>query len=246
MAGLNYLSQIHFLEKKNNEYRFNCYEHRLYHYLLFRCNGLMWKNPFTDTNGFIASSCKFSITTLKTARKRLQEVGLIEVTSGGSGPMDYTQYYLLEAPDNKKVSPHDTIINNKVSPHDTLDPIKVSPHDSIENIEVSAGDTLEPVKVSPHDTLRYVEVEIAKVSPHDTLVEGNKNNIVKGACGDTLPEGIVTAFPYPSINERNNKNLKKNENPDEEEVSKANTAAIAAVNGEKNSVNGGEKKMMKM
>ncbi|MBL7993047.1 MAG: hypothetical protein JNN25_16545 [Candidatus Kapabacteria bacterium] len=65
----------------------------LYFALLRVCNGLGWKNPFRQSNAYLAAMVGISVPTLIRSRNRLQQAGLLEFESGKTD-RTLTQYSL--------------------------------------------------------------------------------------------------------------------------------------------------------
>ncbi|MVN78940.1 hypothetical protein GO988_21635 [Hymenobacter sp. HMF4947] len=82
---MNYIELINQFWQCDIEHSFNGSETRLYFYLLHTCNSLRWKNPFTHSDAHLAAVSGMSVNTLKTARNRLKQAGLIEFTPGSQG-----------------------------------------------------------------------------------------------------------------------------------------------------------------
>jgi hypothetical protein len=93
---MNYIELINQFWQCDIEHSFNGSETRLYFYLLHTCNSLRWKNPFTHSDAHLAAVSGMSVNTLKSARNRLKQAGLIEFTSGsqGRGQSHKAQYKL--------------------------------------------------------------------------------------------------------------------------------------------------------
>jgi hypothetical protein len=82
---MNYIELINQFWQCDIEHSFNGSETRLYFYLLHTCNSLRWKNPFTHSDAHLAAVSGMSVNTLKTARNRLKQAGLLEFTPGSQG-----------------------------------------------------------------------------------------------------------------------------------------------------------------
>lgn len=82
---MNYIELIKQFWQCDIEHSFNGSETRLYFYLLHTCNSLRWKNPFTHSDAHLAAVSGMSVNTLKTARNRLKQAGLLEFTPGSQG-----------------------------------------------------------------------------------------------------------------------------------------------------------------
>jgi hypothetical protein len=115
---MNYIEQINVFWLLDEEHSFNGNESRLYFYLLKKSNSLYWKNPLTNADGHTATMVGISVNTLKTARNRLQQAGLIQFKAGGSGARDKTVYQIISAEN----------VINKVSTIDTLSAKSLTPY----------------------------------------------------------------------------------------------------------------------
>ena len=90
---MNYIELINHFWNAHREYCFSPVEIALYFYLLDVSNGLGWKNPFNHTNTFITGVLGISEKTLITARRNLEEAGLIGF-EGGNGRRYSSTYYI--------------------------------------------------------------------------------------------------------------------------------------------------------
>ena len=114
---MNYIEQINVFWILDAEHSFNGNESRLYFYLLKLSNSLYWKNPLTNADGYTASMVGISVNTLKTARNRLQQAGLIQFKPGGNGARDKCMYKIMEADDVVKKSQNDSIRYQNLIPN---------------------------------------------------------------------------------------------------------------------------------
>lgn len=96
---MNYIELINNFWRLDLEARFAPVNVHLYFYLLHVCNSLAWRNPFYHSNGQLTGALGISEKTLIGAKKRLQEMGLIEVESGDSRRKS-SLYYLLNPCNN--------------------------------------------------------------------------------------------------------------------------------------------------
>jgi hypothetical protein len=88
---MNYIEQIRGFWWAHEEHSFNTTEVAVYFYLLEVCNICHWKNPFKRNNAKIGADLGVSFNTLKNARNRLAQVGLISFkTTNGSPNVVYT------------------------------------------------------------------------------------------------------------------------------------------------------------
>ena len=88
---MNYIEQIRGFWRSHEEHSFNTTEVALYFYLLEVCNICSWKNPFKRNNAKIEADLGISFYSLKNARNKLQQRGLISFrTKNGSPNVEYT------------------------------------------------------------------------------------------------------------------------------------------------------------
>ena len=139
---MNYIDQINVFWLLDTEHLFNGNESRLYFYLLKLSNSLYWKNPFTNADGYTASMVGISVNTLKTARNRLQQAGLIKFKTGGNGARDKCVYELLEA----------SKILGKVSNPDTLSAESLTPYQHPNRQNTDDINKHKPKKTKPEQT----------------------------------------------------------------------------------------------
>lgn len=88
---MNYIEQIKGFWRLHEEHSFSTTEIALYFQLLEVCNICRWKNPFRRNNAKIIADLSISFNTLKNARNKLQQLGLISFrTKNGSPNVEYT------------------------------------------------------------------------------------------------------------------------------------------------------------
>ena len=88
---MNYLKLIRGFWRSHEEHLFTCTEVALYFHLVEVCNICGWKNPFKRNNSKIGADLGISINTLKNARNKLAQCGLISFkTQNGSPNVVYT------------------------------------------------------------------------------------------------------------------------------------------------------------
>lgn len=92
---MNYLELIRQFWKLDNAWQFTCCETRLYFYLVETANSLGWANNWTHSDAKTAANVGVSGNTLKTARNRLSQAGLISFKEGGKGHANKTRYQIL-------------------------------------------------------------------------------------------------------------------------------------------------------
>ena len=89
---MTYIDLINQFWDIDEDWQFTCCETRLYFYLLKTANRLGWADSWTRSDAKVSSDVGVSVKTMKTARNRLVQAGLIEVVSGGKGQRDKTKY----------------------------------------------------------------------------------------------------------------------------------------------------------
>ena len=88
---MNYIEQIRGFWRAHEEHSFTPTEVAVYFRLLEICNICQWKNPFKRNNSKIEADLGISFNTLKNARNKLRQVGLIDFeTKNGSPNVLYT------------------------------------------------------------------------------------------------------------------------------------------------------------
>jgi hypothetical protein len=88
---MNYIGQIRGFWRAHEEHSFTTTEVAVYFRLLEICNICQWKNPFKRNNSKIEADLGISFNTLKNARNRLRQTGLINFeTRNGSSNVSYT------------------------------------------------------------------------------------------------------------------------------------------------------------
>lgn len=88
---MNYIELIRGFWRSHEEHLFTPTEIAVYFYLVEICNICQWKNPFKRNNAKIGADLSISFNTLKNARNKLQQVGLITFkTTNGSPNVSYT------------------------------------------------------------------------------------------------------------------------------------------------------------
>ena len=88
---MNYIELIRGFWRSHEEHSFTPTEIAVYFYLVEVCNICQWKNPFKRNNSKIGADLGISFNTLKNARNKLAQIGLIEFkTTNGSSNVLYT------------------------------------------------------------------------------------------------------------------------------------------------------------
>lgn len=82
---MNYIELINNFWKVDMEHSFTGNETRLYFYLLHTSNSLGWKNPFRLSYRQIGLGSGLSVNTVKSARNKLKQTGLIDFAEGKRG-----------------------------------------------------------------------------------------------------------------------------------------------------------------
>lgn len=88
---MNYIGQIRGFWRSHEKNSFSVTEIALYYHLVEVCNICQWENPFKRNNAKIQAHLSMSYNTLKNARNKLQQAGLITFKSvNGSANVSYT------------------------------------------------------------------------------------------------------------------------------------------------------------
>ena len=82
---MNYIELINNFWKADIEYSFTGNETKLYMFLLHTSNSLGWKNPFRLSYRQIELGCNLTVNTVKSARNKLRQAGLICFVEGRKG-----------------------------------------------------------------------------------------------------------------------------------------------------------------
>ena len=89
---MTYIELINNFWELDEDWQFTCCETRLYFYLLKTANRLGWVDSWTRSDAKVSSDVGVSVNSMKTARNRLVQAGLIEFKSGGNGQRNKTRY----------------------------------------------------------------------------------------------------------------------------------------------------------
>lgn len=92
---MNYIELINWFWGLDEAWQFSCCETRLYFYLLKTANRLGWENNWTRSDAKVSSDVGVSPNSMKTARNRLVQAGLISTRQGGNGFRCKTRYQIL-------------------------------------------------------------------------------------------------------------------------------------------------------
>lgn len=97
--GMNYIQLINLFWLADKVCQFSGNESKLYFGLMDKCNRLQWKNPFGESERYLAEQLGMSVNTIRHARKRLIQSGLIIVTmpEKGSKSVNGQAFYFLTA-----------------------------------------------------------------------------------------------------------------------------------------------------
>lgn len=109
---MNYIELIKQFWQCNNEIPIGCNATALYFYLLKVCNSLGWKETFKHSDRHIAIQLGISINTVRTAKNKLKQLGLIDFKSPekASKGLDGSTRYTIQTISNFDSVP-DTDIN---------------------------------------------------------------------------------------------------------------------------------------
>lgn len=105
---MNYIELINNFWQKDMEFNFSEREVALYFYLLKVSNGLVWKNPFGQSNAMITAKFGWGKSSFDTAKNKLKTAGLIDFKAGDGRGIVY-QY---EIKGLKKVAQKSTLSDN--------------------------------------------------------------------------------------------------------------------------------------
>ena len=79
---MNYIELINNFWRLNKEHSFTPNEKAVYFALLNKCNELGWKNPFNQSNGYLAMDSGMSEPAMTKARNTLKQKNLIDFKAG--------------------------------------------------------------------------------------------------------------------------------------------------------------------
>lgn len=115
---MNYIELINRFWELDEIWQFTCCETRLYFYLVKTANRLGWVDNWIHSIDKLVGNVGVSKNSIKNARNRLSQAGLISFKEGGKGHGNKTRYQIL----TPKVDPkHDPKHDPKVDPkHDPL------------------------------------------------------------------------------------------------------------------------------
>jgi len=112
---MNYIELIRGFWRSHEEHSFSTTEIAVYFHLVEVCNICHWKNPFKRNNAKIGADLSISFNTLKNARNKLQQAGLISFkTTNGSPNVLYT-LSKLDKVTNEVSAEVDNKVTNEVS-----------------------------------------------------------------------------------------------------------------------------------
>ena len=106
-----YIDLINQFWTQSKECAFNPSDAVLYFFLLNTCNALHWKQPFGQSDRFLSLSLGFSINTIRGAKNRLKQRGLIDFKApekNGKGIEGQTKYVILSVSNFDIVPDRDT------------------------------------------------------------------------------------------------------------------------------------------
>lgn len=177
---MNYIELIKQFWQCNNEIPIGCNATALYFYLLKVCNSLAWKETFKHSDRHIAMQLGISINTVRTAKNRLKQLGLIDFKSpekSSKGLNGSTTYKIVTlsnfdtVADSVPDSVHDTVADsvpdtiNKLNYIIYIDKDQFYIFDSLRSVyEEFLNDTaqLEILCMNNHITFEKIKLFIAR------------------------------------------------------------------------------------
>lgn len=157
---MNYIELINNFWKADLEFSFTGNETKLYMFLLHTSNSLGWQNPFRLSYRQIAIRVNLGINTVKSARNRLKQAGLIDFSEGKRGcPRDIgnkAEYRFRVSGNHNQPDTHSaTHSNSQAAAHpDTITKLKPKTLNSIPPICPPEADFMQdrgeadsPVKI---------------------------------------------------------------------------------------------------
>lgn len=157
---MNYIELINNFWKADLEFSFTGNETKLYMFLLHTSNSLGWQNPFRLSYRQIAIRVNLGINTVKSARNRLKQAGLIDFSEGKRGcPRDIgnkAEYWFRVSKNDNHPDTHsdthpgshllthpDTITKLKTKNLNSLSPV-CSPEEDISRNEAATAEEGKP------------------------------------------------------------------------------------------------------
>ena len=140
---MNYIELIKWFWQLDKTWQFSCCETWLYFYLVETANCLGWEDKFWHRDATVVGNVGVSNNTMKTARNKLVQSGLINVENGGKGYGDKTRYQILipnsipkpypkvQPKPYPKVQP--LIKPNQTKPNNSFSPQAVNPKNEKKN-----------------------------------------------------------------------------------------------------------------
>ena len=175
---MNYIELINQFWRQDAERPFQASDTRLYFYLLHTCNTLGWKNPFGHSDRHLALQVGASVNTIRKAKFRLIESGLIKVftplkpSNSIAGQSIYT---LLTV---SKTDTVNKVINPTVSKIDTVCDT-VCDTNKLNQTEIKPNQTISISKKIKNefpyllDALKEKYLNVSKMEKQITLEEYN-------------------------------------------------------------------------
>lgn len=146
MTYIELINNFWFLDE---DWQFTCCETRLYFYLLKTANRLGWVDSWTRSDTKVASDVGVSVNSMKNARNRLVQAGLIAFKAGGNGQRDKTKYQVICEFRCQNLIPK-VPPNLEPNPIPNLEP-KVQPYNKTKNKTKNnnSGELFPPEKEKP-------------------------------------------------------------------------------------------------
>ena len=144
-----YIDLINQFWTQSKECAFNPSDAVLYFFLLNTCNALHWKQPFGQSDRFLSLSLGFSINTIRGAKNRLKQRGLIDFKApekNGKGIEGQTKYVILSVsnfdivPDTDADTDADTVPDRDTDNNIRQDKIREDKKEKVkkENLDFSS------------------------------------------------------------------------------------------------------------
>ncbi len=192
---MNYIELINWFWTCDEVHSFDAKETRLYFYLLKVANSLHWQESFWHSDSKTAGNVGFTVNTLKSARNKLKNTGLIDFKNGGNGYGDKSRYQILTPNSYPKVEPRlipkpQPNMQPKVEPLSKLkqkpnkkENINSKSHSENEFSVIEKIENLKPETAKPPEDLFYKKLVSVwfdffqkqfSVKPTYGAIEGNK------------------------------------------------------------------------
>ena len=195
---MTYIDLINQFWDIDEDWQFTCCETRLYFYLLKTANRLGWADSWTRSDAKVSSDVGVSVNSMKTARNRLVQAGLIEFKTGGKGQRDKTRYQvrcqILIPKPQPKVEP-----KLEPKPQPKVEPKPIYNERALDkDLDLDKENTLTSIKEST-DFQRELDLPLAEcrdyiLRNHAQWIENTTMNVRSGGHKDFTVDDFMDYF----------------------------------------------------